>query len=56
MRERGKAVKDKTMTRSQQRRREDIVQAALRVFDRDGFEGARIDDVAAGTRRRCSKA
>ena len=35
------------MTRSQQRRRDDIVQAALRVFDRDGFEGARIDDVAA---------
>ena len=35
------------MTRSQQRRREDIVQAALRGFDRDGFEGARIDDVAA---------
>ncbi len=38
---------EKVMTRTQQRRREDIVQAALRVFDRDGFEGARIDDVAA---------
>lgn len=40
-------MKQKAMTRSQQRRRDDIVQAALRVFDRDGFEGARIDDVAA---------
>lgn len=40
-------MNEKTLTRSQERRREDIVQAALEVFDRDGFEGARIDDVAA---------
>ncbi len=36
-----------TLSRSQQRRRDDIVEAALKIFDRDGFEGARIDDVAA---------
>ncbi len=35
------------LSRSQRRRREDIIEAALTIFDRDGFEGARIDDVAA---------
>ncbi len=36
----------KQLTRAQQQRRGDIVRAALKVFDRDGFEGARIEDVA----------
>ncbi|MEQ8406957.1 MAG: TetR/AcrR family transcriptional regulator [Gammaproteobacteria bacterium] len=36
----------KPLTRAQQQRRSDIVRAALKVFDRDGFEGARIEDVA----------
>ena len=34
------------LSRSQQRRREDILQAAIKVFDRDGFEGARMIDIA----------
>ncbi|WP_375056070.1 TetR/AcrR family transcriptional regulator [Zobellella sp. DQSA1] len=37
---------EKQLTRSQLRRREDLVRAALKVFDERGFEGARIDDVA----------
>lgn len=37
----------KVLNRAQRRRREDITEAALAVFDRDGFAGARIDDVAA---------
>ena len=40
-------VEREALSRSQQRRRDDIVEAALKIFDRDGFEGARIDDVAA---------
>lgn len=34
------------LSKAKQRRRDDIVSAALKVFERDGFEGARIDDVA----------
>ena len=34
------------LSRSQRRRREDIIQAALMVFDRDGFEAARMADIA----------
>lgn len=41
------AASGKVLNRAQRRRREDIIDAALAVFDRDGFEGARIDDVAA---------
>ncbi|GAA3556717.1 TetR/AcrR family transcriptional regulator [Marinobacter xestospongiae] len=37
---------DKPLTRSQRRRREDLVRAALKVFDEHGFEAARMDDVA----------
>lgn len=37
---------ERSLSRSKRRRREDIVDAALAVFDRDGFERARIDDVA----------
>jgi AcrR family transcriptional regulator len=36
----------KPLSKSQQRRRNDILRAALKVFDREGFEGARIEDVA----------
>jgi len=37
---------NKPLSRSQRRRREDLVRAALKVFDECGYEGARIDDVA----------
>lgn len=37
---------DKQLTRSQRRRREDLVRAALKVFEERGFDGARMDDVA----------
>lgn len=37
---------DQTMSRSQRRRRDDIVQAALTVFDRDGYEAAKMADIA----------
>ncbi len=37
----------KAMTRSQQRRHDDIVHAALKIFDRDGFEAAKMADIAA---------
>ena len=40
------SVSGKALNRAQRRRREDIIEAALAVFDRDGFEGSRIDDVA----------
>ena len=36
----------KELSRSQQRRHNDIVQAALKVFDRDGFEAAKMSDIA----------
>ena len=36
----------KKFSRSQQRRHDDIVQAALRIFDRDGFETAKMSDIA----------
>ncbi|WP_299861328.1 TetR/AcrR family transcriptional regulator [uncultured Hoeflea sp.] len=35
-----------TLSRSQKRRRDDIVQAALKIFDRDGFEAAKMTDIA----------
>lgn len=41
-----KDTKCKPLTKAQRQRRGDIVRAALKVFDRDGFEGARIEDVA----------
>jgi len=47
MNERVVSASGKALNRAQRRRREDIIEAALAVFDRDGFEGARIDDVAA---------
>ncbi len=37
----------KKLSRSQRRRRDDIVQAALKVFDRDGFDAAKMSDIAA---------
>jgi len=37
---------DQAMSRSQRRRRDDIVQAALTVFDRDGYEAAKMADIA----------
>ena len=36
----------KTLSRSQERRREDIIQAALEIFDRDGFDAAKMADIA----------
>lgn len=36
-----------TLSRAQRRRRDDIIEAALQIFERHGFESARIDDVAA---------
>ncbi|QFT75745.1 TetR/AcrR family transcriptional regulator [Ruegeria sp. THAF33] len=36
----------KTLSRSQRRRQEDIIQAALKVFDRDGFVAAKMSDIA----------
>jgi len=41
-----KDTQSKPLSKSQQRRRNDILRAALKVFDREGFEGARIEDVA----------
>ena len=38
--------KSKDLSRSQLRRREDILDAALKVFDRDGFEAAKMADIA----------
>ncbi len=39
-------INPENLSRSQRRRREDIIQAALTVFDRDGFEAARMADIA----------
>lgn len=36
----------KKLSRSQLRRRDDIIQASLKIFDRDGFETARMSDIA----------
>lgn len=36
----------KELSRSQIRRRDDIVEAALKIFDRDGFEAAKMVDIA----------
>ncbi|WP_425037275.1 TetR/AcrR family transcriptional regulator [Primorskyibacter sp. S187A] len=36
----------KPLSRSQRRRRDDIVQAAVKIFDRDGFEAAKMEDIA----------
>ena len=36
----------KTLSRSQRRRRDDIVQAALNVFERQGFEAAKMVEIA----------
>lgn len=38
--------KTKALSRSQMRRREDIVKAALKIFDRDGFEAAKMVVIA----------
>ena len=38
--------KSKTLSRSQRRRQDDILKAALLVFDRDGFEAAKMSDIA----------
>ncbi|MGB0514448.1 MAG: TetR/AcrR family transcriptional regulator [Wenzhouxiangellaceae bacterium] len=47
MNDRITSVSGKALNKAQRRRRDDIIEAALAVFDRDGFDGARIDDVAA---------
>jgi len=36
----------KDLSRSQKRRQDDIIQAALKVFDRDGFDAAKMSDIA----------
>ena len=38
--------KVKELSRAQQRRRDDILQAALKIFDQDGFEAAKMADIA----------
>ena len=38
--------RDQELSRSQRRRRDDIVEAALKVFDRDGYEAAKMIDIA----------
>ena len=38
--------KNVELSRSQRRRRDDIIQAALKIFDRDGFEAAKMADIA----------
>lgn len=40
-------IPEKALSRAQRRRRADIIDAALRVFDQQGFEVARMEDVAA---------
>ena len=37
---------DQELSRSQRRRRDDIVEAALKVFERDGYEAAKMIDIA----------
>lgn len=39
-------VAPRKMSRSQRRRRDDIVQAALTVFERDGYDAAKMVDIA----------
>ena len=39
-------LETKPLSRSQRRRRDDIVQAARKIFDRDGFEAAKMEDIA----------
>lgn len=41
------AVEPASLSRSQRRRRDDIIQAALKIFDRDGFDAARMADIAS---------
>ena len=41
-----KSEPDQELSRSQRRRRDDIVEAALKVFDRDGYEAAKMIDIA----------
>ena len=40
------AEQDKTLSRSQRRRRQDILDASLYIFDRDGFDAAKMSDIA----------
>jgi len=42
----GTPAEDQDLSRSQRRRRDDIVQAALKVFDLDGYEAAKMIDIA----------
>ena len=39
-------IQKKKLSRSQQRRRDDILQAALKIFDQKGFEAVKMADVA----------
>ena len=36
----------KKLSKAQRRRRDDILEASLKVFDRDGFDAARMSDIA----------
>ncbi len=38
--------KAKALSKSQQRRKQDILTASLKVFDRDGFDAAKMSDIA----------
>jgi len=42
----GASDTSKKLSRSQQRRRDEIIAASLKIFDRDGFESARMADIA----------
>ena len=41
-----KSEPDQELSRSQRRRRDDIVEAALKIFERDGYEAAKMIDIA----------
>lgn len=36
----------KSLSKTQRRRREDIIDASLKIFERDGFESAKMSDIA----------
>ena len=38
--------KSKRLSKSQQRRKQDILDASLKIFDRDGFDAAKMSDIA----------
>ena len=41
------ATDSKKLSRAQQRRQQDIIDASLKIFERDGFDSAKMTDIAA---------